>query len=222
VLVQPAIEISEPDDWRPLDAVIGRLAEFDWLVFSSANGVRLFMQRLAELGYDARRLGGAQLAAIGPATVEALGQFHLKADIQPAEYRAESLAVALTPDVAGKRVFLARASRGREVLAEMLVTAGATVEQAVVYNSRDVDVADPEVAAALEAGRIHWTTVTSSAIARSLVRLFGDALRQTKLAAISPLTADVLSELGQSPAVVAEHYTTRGIVDAILAADGRS
>jgi uroporphyrinogen III methyltransferase/synthase len=157
------------------------------------------------------------LAAIGPATVAALAEYHLVADISPAEYRAEALAKALTPYVNGKRVFLARASRGREVLAEFLSAAGADVTQAVVYESRDADCAKKEVTEALLTGRIVWTTVTSSAIARSLVRLFGDNLKKSKLAAISPLTAEVLIEAGYPPAVVAEHYTTDGLVTAILA-----
>jgi uroporphyrinogen III methyltransferase/synthase len=216
VLYQPAIEISEPRDWGPVDAVIPRLADFDWLVFSSSNGVEYFIHRLMQLGYDIRALGGRRLAAIGPATVDTLAEYHLKADVSPDSYRAEALAEKLAPLANGKRFFLARASRGREVLAEMLTAAGGNVTQAVVYESRDVAQPNPEVLEALTAGRIDWTTVTSSAIARSLVAMFGDALRHTKLAAISPLTAEVLSELGHEPAVVAKSYTTDGVIEGIL------
>ncbi|HJQ80855.1 MAG TPA: uroporphyrinogen-III synthase, partial [Lacipirellulaceae bacterium] len=184
-------------------------------------GVHYFLRRLVTLGHDMRRLGGRKIAAIGPATVEALAEYHLRADVQPSEYRAEALAETLTPQARGQRVFLARASRGRETLAEMLAAAGAAVEQAVVYESRDIEEPDKDVADALAAGRIDWTTVTSSAIARSLVQLFGDALRQTKLAAISPLTAEVLTELGHAAAVVANDYTTAGVVAAVLAAESR-
>ena len=219
VLCQPAIEICEPRDWAAVDAIIQRLNEFNWAVFSSSNGVHYFLRRLLALGRDMRSLGGVRLAAIGPATVGALAQFHLKADLQPDAYRAEALADALAPHVHGTRVFLARASRGREVLAEMLTAAGATVEQAVVYESRDVEAPDAEVAEALASCQIRWTTVTSSAIARSVVRLFGDSLRKTRLAAISPLTAEVLAELGHPPSVVAESYTTEGILAAIFAAE---
>jgi uroporphyrinogen III methyltransferase / synthase len=222
VLCQPAIEISAPRDWSAVDDVIERVPEFNWLVFSSANGVRYFFDRLQTLGYDPRHLSTARLAAIGPATVAALAERHLIADLQPETYRAEALAEALAPQARGQRIFLARASRGREVLAEMLATAGATVEQAVVYESCDVATANDEVAEALAAGKVDWTTVTSSAIARRLVRLFGDTLRKTRLAAISPLTATVLTELDHSPAVVAEKYTTTGIVDAILSTESQS
>jgi uroporphyrinogen III methyltransferase/synthase len=221
VLCQPAIEIGEPADWSPADAVIERLNQFDWLVFSSSNGVHYFVRRLFALGHDLRRLGTARLAAIGPATVDALSQYHLRADVQPATYRAEALADALAQLAPGQRFFLARASRGREVLAEMLTAAGAIVEQAVVYESRDVTTADPEIVESLAAGRINWTTVTSSAIARSLVQLFGDALRKTRLAAISPLTAGILTGLGHSPALVADEFTTDGMIAAMLAAEAR-
>lgn len=221
VLCQPAIEISEPRDWSAVDDVIARLPEFDWLAFSSANGVHYFFNRLLALGHDARRLASAKLAAIGPATVAALAEYHLHADLQPTTYRAEDLAAVLTPHVHGKRVFLSRASRGREVLAEMLTGAGAIVEQAIVYESSDVASANDEVSAVLAAGKIDWTTVTSSAIANSLVRLFGNSLRKTRLAAISSITAEVLTELGHPPAVVADVYTTDGLVDAILRAESR-
>ncbi len=219
VLYQPAIEILPPADWTAVDAVINRLAEFDWLVFSSANGVESFFGRLFQLGHDVRAVHNCRLAAIGPATADALEALHLQADVSPSEYRAEALAAALAPAAKGQRFFLARASRGRETLAELLTAAGGIVTQAVVYESRDVTAPDPDVVEALAAGRIDWTTVTSSAIARSLVALFGDALRKTKLVAISPLTAEVLAELGHPAAAVASIYTGEGILDAILAAN---
>jgi uroporphyrinogen III methyltransferase / synthase len=221
VLVQPAIEITEPRDWQPVDAAIERLADFDWLVFSSSNGVHYFLRRLLALGHDLRALGGVQLAAIGPATTDALAEYHLAADVEPESYRAEALAAALTPQATGKRFLLARASRGREVLAEMLTAAGAAVTQVVVYDSRNVANPNDDVLAALNAGRIAWTTVTSSAIAPSLVAMFGEALRQTRLVAISPLTAEVLTSLGNPPATVAESYTADGIIAAILAAESK-
>jgi len=217
-LCQPAIEITPPADWGPVDAAIGRLASYDWLVFSSANGVRFFLDRLLATGRDLRQLGNCRFASIGPATTEALQDYYLRADLQPAEYRAEALAEALAPTAAGKRFLLLRASRGREVLAETLRTAQAEVEQVVAYHSEDIGQADPEIAAALSERKIDWITVTSSAIARSLVRMFGDDLKKSNLAAISPLTAGVLSDAGYPPTVVASHYTTEGLLEAILSA----
>jgi uroporphyrinogen III methyltransferase/synthase len=216
VLVQPAIEIAPPANWEPVDAAIRRLPDFDWLVFSSRNGVEYFLRRLSERGHDGRALGTAKLAAIGPATVAALAEHYLRADLAPKEYRAEALADALAPLARnGAKFLLLRASRGREVLSEALLKSGGIVEQVVVYESRDVECPDSAILAALRSGQIDWTTVTSSAIARSLVRLFGEDLRQTKLLAISPLTADVLRELGFPPQLVAASYTTQGMVDAL-------
>ena len=148
-LVQPAIEISPPDDWQPVDAALARLGDFDWLVFSSVNGVQFLLDRLLAIGGDLRRLAGVKLATIGPGTAEELAKYHLRVDGQPAEvYRAEALAELLAKNAAGKKFLLARASRGREVLAETLRAAGAIVEQIVVYRSTDVAEANPEVLAA--------------------------------------------------------------------------
>jgi uroporphyrinogen III methyltransferase/synthase len=216
VLVQPAISITDPPDWRAVDDAIRRLSTFDWLVFSSANGVTYFLDRIAALGHDLRQLAGVRLAAIGSATAERLAEYHLNADLVPAEFRAEGLASELVPHASGQRFLLARASRGRELLADELTAAGAQVEQVVVYSSTDVEKPFPEIATQMSAGRIDWVTVTSSAIARSLVAMFGHDLARTKLASISPVTSQTLRELGYPPTVeAATEYTIAGLVSAI-------
>jgi len=218
-LVQPAIEITEPPAWAPVDDALGRLQGFDWIVFSSGNGVRAFLSRLLERGLDLRALGPVKLAAIGPATARQLESFHLRVDVQPEEYRAEALADALCPAAAGSRFLLVRASRGREVLAEQLTAAGGEVEQIVVYTSRDTAQPDPEVARRLAAGEIDWVTVTSSAIARSLAALFGEDLRRARLASISPITSATLREVGHEPACEARQFTPAGVLAAIVEAE---
>jgi uroporphyrinogen III methyltransferase/synthase len=215
VLGQPVIRISDPPDWQPVDAAIARLSDFDWIVFSSANGVRWFLNRQLATGGDLRRLGGVKVAAIGPATAEELLHYHLRADVIPSEFRAEALADSLAGEALDKRFLLVRASRGREVLAEQLTAAGAIVEQVVAYTSSDVTEPDPDIGARLAAGMIDWITVSSSSIARALVNLFGENLRHSKLASISPVTSKTLRELGYEPAVEAEQYTMPGLVDAI-------
>jgi uroporphyrinogen III methyltransferase/synthase len=221
VLVQPAIEISEPDDWSAVDAAIARLGQFDWLVFSSTNGVRALLDRVIATCGDVRPLAAVKIAAIGEGTAEALADYHLRADLVPSEFRAEALAAALVADgqASGRRLLLARASRGREVLAETLRLAGAEVEQIVVYRSTDVSTLKEEVAAALDAGSLDWITVTSSAIARSLASLLGARLANCRLASISPITSGTLRELGFEPAAEAVTYTMDGVVEAILAAE---
>lgn len=220
VLIQPAIRITDPPDWQPVDEALAKVDQFDWVVFSSANGVRYFLDRLLQTGGDMRRLGRGRLAAIGPGTAAQLAQYHLRADLVPEEFRAEALAEALLqalgPRAADSRVLLVRASRGRPVLAEMLQAAGVSVHQVVAYTSTDLTEPAPAIAQALADGRIHWVTVTSSSIARSLVRMFGPNLRKAKLASISPLTSAVLGELGYPPAVEAKQYTLPGLIEAIL------
>lgn len=216
VLYQPAIEIAPPSDPGPLDQAIDHLDRFQWLVFSSRNGVEYFLQRLFHRGLDLRALAHCRLATIGPATSAALREYHLVADLEPQEYRAESLAAELEPLARGQNFLLLRASRGREVLAESLTAAGGHVEQVVVYDSRDISQPDPEIAQTLAAGEIGWATVTSSAIARSLVGMFGQKLTCTRLASISPLTAGVLEELGFTSAAIASEYTSEGLVAALM------
>jgi uroporphyrinogen III methyltransferase/synthase len=164
VVVQPAIEIAPPDYWAPLDRALASLGHYDWLVFSSANGVQAVLDRLLTVG-DLRALAGVKLAAIGPGTADELARYHLRADLVPKHFRAESLAEELASRLStNSRILLARASRGREVLADGLRAAGHAVEQIVAYTSRDVARPDPDVADLLRDGRIDWITVTSSAI----------------------------------------------------------
>lgn len=220
VLIQPTIEIKPCTDWTPVDSALAELDQYDWLVFSSANGVEHLLSRLFSLGQDLRALGRIKLAAIGPGTADALASWHLKTDLLPDEFRAEALADSLAPHVAGRRMLLARASRGREVLAERLLQAGAHVSQVVVYESTDVRLPDPQVQNALSEGQVDWVTVTSSAIAHSAARLFGADLGRVKLASISPITSDTLRSLGYEPTAEATNYTMDGVVDAILRAEG--
>ena len=213
--LQPAIEISAPRDWSAADEAMRRIEQYDWLVFSSVNGVRFFLDRFCEIHGDLRCLGGVRLAAIGPQTAVALASYHLKVAAQPEEYCAEELAALFQGQATGSRFLLARASRGREVLAESLSDAGADVDQIVVYESSDVVEVDPEIAKAISNRQIDWVTVTSSAIARSLISLFGSTLHQVRLASISPITSATLREAGYEPDVEAASFTMEGMVTAI-------
>lgn len=219
VLYQPAIRISPPADWQVVDEAIGRLKEFHWLVFSSVNGVRYFFERVRQLGKKAA-VAFPPIATIGPGTAEVLAQYGLKAELVPKEFRAEALAEAIIRHsggkLSGKRLLLVRGSRGRTVLAELLRTAGGTVEQVIAYQSSDVEKADAEIHKLLSLGKIDWIAVTSSAIAQSLARLFGEELQKSKLASISPITSEVLRQLGYEVAVEAEEYTFAGLTAALV------
>ncbi|HYV36268.1 MAG TPA: uroporphyrinogen-III C-methyltransferase [Gemmataceae bacterium] len=215
-LVMPVVEIRPPNDWEAADAAICRLSHFDWLVFTSANGVHGFLSRLRDL----RELGRIRLAAIGPATAAALRGYHLQPDLIPDDYRSESLATALRPHVAGKRVLLARADRGRELLQEEL-QAIAEVQQVTVYSQVDIDTADPEIVDQLRIGEIDDVILTSSNIARSLARLLDEPCHallrsgRPRIVSISPVTSTAIRELGWPVAMEAKEHTMEGIVKAL-------
>jgi uroporphyrinogen III methyltransferase/synthase len=131
-LVLPALEITPPADWKQVDATLAHLREYQWLVLTSANGVHSLFKRLRDTGLDIRSVGHLRIAAIGPATAEALRAYWLVPDVVPADFRSEALAAALRENVSGRRVLLARADRGRDVLRNELA-AVAEVNEIVVY-----------------------------------------------------------------------------------------
>jgi uroporphyrinogen III methyltransferase/synthase len=219
----PAVAIGPPLDWGPVDSSLANLGAYQWVVFTSANGVRFFMDRLRAVGRDLRALGGVRLAVIGPATATVLREYHLEPDAIPDSYRSEELAATLLPLVAGQRVLLARADRGREILREELARV-ARVEQIAVYSQVDAieaDRADSPALQALRRGEVDWITLTSPNIARALAAAL-DAEEvgwiergRTRLASISPVTSAAVAELGWRVSSEATEYTASGVVRAI-------
>jgi uroporphyrinogen III methyltransferase/synthase len=225
VSVVPAVEVRELADYSALDEAIARLERYRWLVFTSVNGVHAFVHRLRQRGKDLRALGGISLAAIGPATADALRSYHLEPDLVPQEYRSEALAEVLRERVRGQRVLLARADRGRELLREQLAEV-AEVEQVPVYSQVDAGEGDPleahpHIQQQLQTGEIEFITLTSSNIARALLRRADQATRRAieegrvKLVSISPVTSTAIRELGLPVAAEATEYTTAGVVMAL-------
>ncbi len=219
VLFQPVIEIGEPTDgYVALDAVVAELETFRWVVFSSSNGVEAFLKRLHIMKRVFPKT--LKIAAIGPGTARVLEESGFTVDFVPETYRAENLAEGLKAEaVGGTRFLLIRASRGREILAETLREAGGNVTQVVAYSSTDVTeesmLWNSEIREALEAGKVDYVTITSSAIATSAVRLFGESLRKTRLVSISSLTSNVLRKLGYPPTLEAKNADMPSLVTEI-------
>jgi uroporphyrinogen III methyltransferase/synthase len=162
---------------------------------------------------------------IGPSTADALARYHLRADLMPRTFRSEDLAEAMRPRVAGRRILLARADRGRDVLPERLREM-AEVVQVACYMHEDVETLPSGVRQALVAGGVDWITVTSPAIARRLHALMPDEARphigdRTKMASLSPLTSDTIRELGWDVGVEAEAAAWPALVAAIRRAEER-
>jgi uroporphyrinogen III methyltransferase/synthase len=225
VSLLPAVEVREPADWGPVDRALADLGRYQWLVFTSVNGVDALVGRLRQTGRDLRALGPLRLAVIGPATADALRRYHLEPDLVPAVYDSEGLAAALKERAAGQRVLLARADRGREVLRQQLASV-ALVEQVAVYSQVDAVELTGEGAEALRQGQIDYVTLTSSNIARALLRaLDAPALEfiragTVQLVTISPVTSAAVREFGLPVAAEAREYTSEGVVAALLALVG--
>jgi uroporphyrinogen III methyltransferase/synthase len=217
----PVVEVRDPPDWGSVDAAINRLNDYEWLVFTSVNGVQRFVQRLLEIGFDLRALGQIQLGAIGPGTAAALRQFNLKADVVPDNFRSEELAAALKEKVKGQRILLARADRGRDILRQELETL-ANVEQIAVYSQVDVVRDHPEMLLAISRGEVAYVTLTSSNIARAFLNALDETAKMrihhatVKLVSISPVTSGTIRELGFPVAAEAMEYTAEGVIQALL------
>jgi len=216
VLLQPAIKIGPPNDWNDIDSAINNLGDFDGVVFCSHNGVRYFFDRMLELGADARHFANIQVAVVGIKTAESLREYAIIADVVPEKYRAESLAEKLCSDAEGKHFLIVRASRGRDALSETLKASGADVTQVVAYQHSDITDPNPLIKEMASAKKLDWITVTSSASAESLVKMFGDSFAQMKIASLSPVTSQSVRDLGFHVAAEANPYTFESLVDAIV------
>ena len=222
----PMIRIAPPGDYEPLDEACRTIARFDWIVFSSANAVDVFITRLLASPHDLRALGGVKLCAVGPTTAERLARHGLKVDLVPAEYRAEAVAQAIseTGDIGGLKVFLPKGDIGREVIAEELRKQGAEVTEAVAYRTIATDPereGEPDVYRLLLERRIDVVTFTSASAVRNFVRVLGsepavDLLRTTIVASIGPVTAEAAAQLGIHTAIMPAQYTIDGLTQAIV------
>ena len=218
-LLAPMVRILRLEDLEALDDAIGRLGSFDWLIFTSTNGVHHFLDRLESLGLDLRALGSVKVAAIGPSTAEALARYRLKADLVPASHRSEGLIEALGERVAGRRVLLARADRGRALLLDELAQL-AEVLQVTAYRNADSEEIPPDVLGRIEAGSVDWVTLTSPAIAGRFHGLLSGLAksrigREVRLASLSPVTTEAITRLGWPVAVEASVHTWDGLVAAM-------
>ena len=219
----PVIRIAEMSDYSELDSAIGKLSDYAWVIFTSANGVRAVAERLSLLGHDARAFAGARIAAIGPATAGALKERGLRADFVPSRFVAESVVEEWPDDeMAGKKVLLPRAKQARELLPDRLREMGASVDVVTAYET----VMDAEGAAGireqLEADEIHAVTFTSSSTVTNFMESIGrgEALRllqRVTVVSIGPITSQTAREAGIRVDIEAEDHSIPGLVQALTA-----
>ncbi|MBE3558399.1 MAG: uroporphyrinogen-III synthase [Ktedonobacteraceae bacterium] len=245
----PAIRIEPPRDWRQLDAALQRLyadegERYDWLIFTSVNGVTICLDRLRTLGREPRAMRQVRIAAIGPATAAALQRYGLTADLVPGAYIAEAVAAALREDaqrrgrsLMGLRILLARAAEARKVLVTELRSAGAIVDEVAAYTTAAVSPGDErgrEGLRLLQQQELAILTFTSSSTVRNFVAwlkgcelsdgssaldLVMHTARHTArpvIACIGPITARTARELGLQVDVEAQEFTIDGLVEAMV------
>ena len=223
VIEFPTIEIQPPASYELLDQAIEKVEEYDWIVFTSVNGVDYFTDRLLLKDRDWRDLKGLKICAIGPKTAEKLLDLGLKIDYVPPEYRAEGIIEGLQErGIQGKKILLARAEVARDILPEQLEALGAQVTVAPTYQTIVPEVSTGEAAALLQGEKVDLITFTSSSTVKNFKKLW-EKMQDTAIfqgaltACIGPITAKTAQEEGFQIDIQAKEYTIEGLVEAITA-----
>lgn len=219
----PTIEIQPPADFSAFDAAVRNIESYDWLIFTSVNGVAPFLERLHHSAKDETFLARLNVGAIGPETAKALESVGIKTALVPERFQAEGILEALGGGrMRGKRVLIPRAARAREILPETLRQWGATVDVVVAYQTvlPATDVAP--LARAIEDHAIAAITFTSSSTVSNFVRLFpqrrlDQIVSGTPIACIGPITEQTVKDLGGMAQIVAREFTIAGLVRALAA-----
>ena len=222
VIAIPTIEIVPPHSFDPLDQAIANLDRFGWLLFTSANAVEVFSQRLRLEKPMADAASLPMIAVIGPATARAVEEAGLSVMLQPPSYVGESLAEALAPYAKGCHILLVRAEEARDVLPEALTRAGASVSIVPAYRNKIPMKSIGEIREIFAASdaRPDVITFTSASTARNLAALLKagslDLPTDVALASIGPITSQAIRELGYEPAIEAAEPTISALVEAII------
>jgi len=219
VIVFPTIRIEPVTDYAQMDDAIARLAAFRWIIFTSINGVEMFFDRMLALGRDARSLASCKVAAIGPATAQALRERFVCVDCMPREYVAEEVVAALQEkeDVGGKRILLPCAGAARPVLPHELRRLGAEIEELTLYETSCETDPPAEARQRIADGEVDVITFTSSSTVANFAKIFGEERareisEKVMCASIGPITSQTARELGIRIKLEADEHTTNGLV----------
>ena len=216
----PTIRIAPPSDGgAALAAAVDRVEEFDWIVFTSVNGVSRFWSALDAVGLDTRALGGASICAIGPATSAELAARGVVADLVPERFVAESV-VAAFDEVAGladSRILLPRAEEARDVLPRALRERGAEVLDVAAYRTEPDGTGEDEVRRRLRDGGIDAITFTASSTVRNFIGFMGTEIGDAAVVSIGPVTSRTAREHGLPVHAEAERYDIPGLIGALIA-----
>lgn len=218
----PTIEIQPPESYGPLDQAIKQIVSYDWLIFTSVNGVEQFLHRFESLGKELADLTVNKIGAIGPETAKRLTAAHIEPNLVPRQYQAEGILEALIPEnLRGKRVLIPRAARARDVLPETLRQWGARVDVVEAYQTVLPQADASGLWKLLREGRIDVIAFTSSSTVTNFATLLRDQdlaslLSGVAIASIGPVTRKTVEDLGMRSEIVSKEFTIPGLVSAIV------
>ena len=221
VIQFPTIETAPPASFESLDKVIDSIGSYDWLIFTSVNGVRSFFQRLAGRHLDARSLSRAKIAAVGKVTADLLASYGIIADLVPDRFQSVALLPLLPQDFRGMRAAVVRAAEGREEVIDEIRARGGEVDLAVAYETRAVPHQQAELDAMLGNGSIDCVTFTSASTVEHFFGMLTDEQRATlgtsaTLASIGPTTSAALRKLGVEPDLESEEASVPALVETVV------
>mmetsp|Transcript_1751 Transcript_1751/g.1226 ORF Transcript_1751/g.1226 Transcript_1751/m.1226 type:complete len:508 (-) Transcript_1751:185-1708(-) len=217
----PTIKVVQPSNFQPLDNALSQIVVYDWLIFTSVNGVNFFFDRLFEKGLDVRVLGGLKTASIGPATAKRLLDFGLKSDIVPKNYMAESVIEAFAnEDIDGKRILIPRAKEARPILPVKLTEMGAKVDEVPAYCTKIFDENVDLLLKYLKENSIDLVTFTSSSTVKNFKAILPEdkidgLMKDIIVASIGPITSEAARKLGFCVHIQAKFFTIDGLCEAI-------
>ncbi len=218
VISMPVISIQPPEHWGEVDTAIWSLRDYDWVVFTSTNGIAKFFDRMEKLGINNIALDPVKIACVGPATASALRKRYRDPDAIPIEYISDALPAAMG-DVHGKKIMLAQADIARTSLSDELTAHGAIVTNVTVYRVLQIE---PANTAEVMSGPIpDVITFTSPSTVRSMWALLqkhdkAEWFAQSRLVCIGPVTSAAIEEIGYFRITTAENFTEEGLFEAVL------
>jgi len=214
----PTIRIEPPLDLRSFAELVQDVHTYDWLIFTSPNGVDAFFEMFYKLYSDAREIGGVRIAAIGPATAKRVKSFHLAVDLQPPEFVAEAIISEFQEKFGGvenQRILLARSEQARDLLPKELSRMGAIVDEAIAYRTVPETEDVSGGIARFKAEGADLITFTSSSTAENFMALKLPIPPGMQTASIGPITSQAMKELKLSVDIEAKQYDIPGLVEAI-------
>jgi uroporphyrinogen III methyltransferase / synthase len=223
VIELPTIRIELPEDLLEFGELVRDAYQYDWLIFTSPNGVTAFFDMFFKLYQDSRNIGNVRIAAIGPGTAQRIRDYHLTVDVQPDDFIAEAVVESLRQfeSVENLKFLLVRAENARDVLPKRLTQLGAIVDEAIAYRTVPETQDDTGARERFERDGADLVTFTSSSTVTNFLALKLPWPRNLRTASIGPITSETMRQAGLKVDVEAIRHDIDGLVEAIVANLGR-